>query len=143
MGTQQLLLIVLGVIIVGIAIAVGITIFNNQSYNANQQAVSSELNTYGSMVLQWWKTPAAQGGAGKGGTAGTLVTGDSAKIATFIGLPSTTETGAYSVQTAADATTVVILKGKGNEKKGGVFPVVTTTINLLTDTITSVVSSEA
>jgi type II secretory pathway component PulF len=29
MGTQQLLLIVLGVIIVGVAIAVGITIFNN------------------------------------------------------------------------------------------------------------------
>ncbi len=31
MGTQQLLLIVLGVIIVGVAIAVGITIFNNQA----------------------------------------------------------------------------------------------------------------
>ena len=52
MGTQQLLLIVLGVIIVGIAIAVGITIFNNQAYNANQQAVSQELNTLGSQIIQ-------------------------------------------------------------------------------------------
>jgi len=76
MGTQQLLLIVLGVIIVGIAIAVGITIFNNQSYNSNMQAVASELSHYGSMVIQWWKTPRAQGGAGAGNTETTQEGGE-------------------------------------------------------------------
>lgn len=61
MGTQQLLLIVLGVIIVGVAIAVGITIFNNQAYNSSQQAVATELNTYATSAMQWWKTPCRPG----------------------------------------------------------------------------------
>jgi hypothetical protein len=36
MGQQQLLLLILGVIIVGIAIAVGVTMFSAQSTEANK-----------------------------------------------------------------------------------------------------------
>ncbi len=39
MGTQQILLIVLSVIIVGIAVAVGITMFNQQAENSNQKCL--------------------------------------------------------------------------------------------------------
>jgi len=44
MGQQQLLLIVLGVIIVGIAVVVGINLFNANATNANRDGVISDLN---------------------------------------------------------------------------------------------------
>ena len=47
MGQQQLLLIVLGVIIVGIAVVVGINLFNANATNANRDAVVSDLNNLG------------------------------------------------------------------------------------------------
>lgn len=131
MGTQQLLLIVLGVIIVGIAIAVGINIFNSQAYNANQQAVAQENNTYASMVLQWFKTPTSQGGNGQN----NLVDGDQAKIAAWCGFGAdatsvlTTDTGKYTVTSATAGGTTVVLTACGLEKRGGVYPKVVTTIN--------------
>lgn len=131
MGTQQLLLIVLGVIIVGIAIAVGITIFNNQAYNNNRQAVATELNTYGTSAIQWWKTPVAQGGAGKEFDAGTAV----ADIAEYIGFTDTgnqitTNTGTFVLQSAANANTVVI-KGTGTEKRDDTLVQLWATVDLV------------
>nr|MBC8383659.1 hypothetical protein [Candidatus Cloacimonadota bacterium] len=46
MGTQQILLIVLSVIIVGIAVAVGITMFNAQSVNSNRNACIADMNNF-------------------------------------------------------------------------------------------------
>ena len=51
MGTQQILLIVLSVIIVGIAVAVGITMFNAQATNSNRQAVVGDMNNLASSAL--------------------------------------------------------------------------------------------
>ena len=42
MGSQQLLLIVLGVIIVGIAVIVGISIFGSNADQANKDAVTHD-----------------------------------------------------------------------------------------------------
>ena len=139
MGTQQILLIVLSVIIVGVAIAVGITMFGNQAYNSNQQAVSGELQNYASQVVQYYKTPTAQGGAGQDST---LV--NAAGVAVFIGFTGannsiTTDNGEFRVTAAAN--TAVTLKGLGKEKKSNKFPKITTTINLNTGTINSAVSS--
>ena len=44
MGQQQLLLIILGVIIVGIAIAVGIAMFSSGSVQANKDAIINDMN---------------------------------------------------------------------------------------------------
>jgi hypothetical protein len=143
MGTQQLLLIVLGVIIVGVAIAVGITIFNNQAYNANQQAVAQELTTYGTMVLQWWKTPEVQGGKGKK----ALVAGDDVKIRKWCGFPVATtaletESGKYAITAVTVADTTVTIIGVGDEKKTGpLYPRVTATVKLPTSKITSVIGT--
>lgn len=148
MGTQQLLLIVLGVIIVGIAIAVGISIFNNQSYNSNQQAVASECQGYGSMVVQWWKTPREQGGAGGAWTVDS-VTLNQNHIATFIGFLTAagaadtddylTTTGKFTITNTASTDTTVTITGCGKEKKGDYYPLVTTTVDLVTGEISSVV----
>lgn len=136
MGTQQLLLIVLGVIIVGVAIAVGITIFNNQAYNNNRQAVATELNTYGTSAMQWWKTPTSQGGAGRTFDANTAKD----DIAQYIGFGADadvvypTSTGVFKVISAAQADSVVI-HGIGTENKGGVYPLVKSVVNLTTGQI--------
>lgn len=65
MGQQQLLLIVLGVIIVGIAIAVGITMFSTSAVTANRDAVVNDLNNLASRAQQYWRKPAEMGGGNR------------------------------------------------------------------------------
>ena len=78
MGQQQLLLIVLGVIIVGIAVVVGINVFTASSMNSNRDAVIADLTTLAAMAQQHYRKPAAMGGgqnafdATNGGTAWTV-----------------------------------------------------------------------
>jgi hypothetical protein len=57
MGTQQLLLIVLGVVIVGIAIAVGITMFKSNAESSNRDQVVSDLENLGSKAQQYYRKP--------------------------------------------------------------------------------------
>jgi Tfp pilus assembly protein PilE len=65
MGQQQLLLIVLGVIIVGIAIAVGISMFKSSAVDANRSAVSSDLTNLASKAQRYYRTPVELGGGGQ------------------------------------------------------------------------------
>jgi len=131
MGTQQILLIVLSVIIVGIAIVVGIMMFNNGAYNANKQQIASELTHYGSIVAQWWKTPVAQGGAGQNPTNLNI-----ADIADYVGFNeanysiSNSDVGEFRITAASQADTTVTLTGLGTASKLGIHPKVTTTIIL-------------
>jgi len=62
MGQQQLLLIVLGVIIVGIAVVVGINLFNANAEEAAKDGVVSDATNLGAMAQQHYKKPAAMGG---------------------------------------------------------------------------------
>jgi Tfp pilus assembly protein PilE len=80
MGQQQLLLIILGVIVVGIAVAVGITMFTDNAQSANRDAVTNDLVNLASRAQQHYRRPAALGGgqgafdASLGGVALTLQT---------------------------------------------------------------------
>ena len=62
MGQQQLLLIILGVIIVGIAIAVGISMFSSSSVQANKDAIVNDLNNLAADAYQYRIRPATMGG---------------------------------------------------------------------------------
>ena len=64
MGQQQLLLIVLGVIVVGIAVVVGINLFNANAVSSNRDGVVSDLNNLGAMAQQYYKKPTSMGGGG-------------------------------------------------------------------------------
>ncbi len=65
MGQQQLLLIILGVIIVGIAIAVGLSLFGAQSIQSNKDAIINDLNNIAAHAYQYRVRPASMtGGAG-------------------------------------------------------------------------------
>jgi len=75
MGQQQLLLIVLGVIIVGIAIVVGINLFNANAEESAKDTMASEGTNLAALAQQFYKKPLALGGGGntfdEGGPAGT------------------------------------------------------------------------
>jgi len=64
MGQQQLLLIILGVIIVGIAIAVGIAMFSSGSVQANKDAIINDVNNLAANAYQWRIRPTSMGGGG-------------------------------------------------------------------------------
>ena len=93
MGQQQLLLIILGVIIVGIAIAVGLQLFQSGSIGANQDALINDVMNVTAHADQWRIRPESMGGGG-----GNFDTGDGydvpARMATtgngWITVPTTT-----------------------------------------------------
>lgn len=62
MGQQQLLLIVLGVIIVGIAVLIGISLFRTQSVENKRDVVVNESLNIGSLALQYYKKAKLFGG---------------------------------------------------------------------------------
>ncbi len=64
MGQQQLLLIILGVIIVGIAIAVGLSMFTAQSIGAQRDAIISDITNLAANAYQHRIRPASMGGGG-------------------------------------------------------------------------------
>lgn len=53
MGQQQMLLVILGVIIVGFAIAVGIALFSAQSISSNRDAMIGDLNHLSAIAYQF------------------------------------------------------------------------------------------
>ena len=64
MGQQQLLLIVLGVIIVGVAVVVGINLFNANAETSTQDSIVSQGTNLGAMAQQYYKKPTSMGGGG-------------------------------------------------------------------------------
>ena len=101
MGQQQLLLIVLGVIVVGIAVVVGINLFNANAVSANRDGVVSGLNKLGAMGQQYYKKPTSMGGGGNTFTGWTLP----------LEL-DTTANGNYAATVAAQSVTI---QGYGTE----------------------------
>jgi hypothetical protein len=112
MGQQQLLLIVLGVIVVGIAVVVGINLFNANAVSSNRDAVISDLNNLGAMAQQYYKKPISMGGGGNSfdgkGPSGNL-TGVAWVIPAQL---DTTANGTYTVTIASQQVTIV---GVGTE----------------------------
>jgi len=97
MGQQQLLLIILGVIIVGIAIAVGLQLFQSGSVGANQDAMINDIMNIAAHAQQYMIRPGSMGGGGGAFTGYTLPT----RLAA-------TGNGEYEVTSAtADGVTIV------------------------------------
>jgi hypothetical protein len=62
LGQQQLLLIVLGIIIVGLALFVGITLFRANAIEAKRNNLTNELVNLASLAQQYYLKPVALGG---------------------------------------------------------------------------------
>ncbi len=65
MGQQQLLLIVLGVIVVGIAVLIGINLFSESASDKNRDELVSVLNSLGAMAQEYYLKPAMMGGGNR------------------------------------------------------------------------------
>ena len=103
MGQQQLLLIVLSVLIVGIAITLGITLFSANAIEQKRNEVINECALLASEAQLYYRRPVTLGGGGK----------------SFIGweIPQeyqTTVAGSFSIS-ASVSSNEVIITGTGNE----------------------------
>lgn len=107
MGQQQLLLIVLGVIIVGIAIVVGINLFNANSVSGNRDSVVSDLNNLAAMAHEYYNKPSSLGGGGSS-YANYTIPNNLASDAN----------GAYTISTAGSATGITF-QGVGTQIASG------------------------
>lgn len=129
LGQQQLLLLVLGVIIVGIAIVVAINVLGNAWVEANKDNMYSDLMNIGSLAQQYYATLKQVGGGGQ----------------SFVGfqIPSTllsTSNGTYTQSNETESQITFTGKGNVQDSDGKVYliVVVVTNNNLTTTSISKV-----
>jgi hypothetical protein len=65
LGQQQLLLIVLGIIVVGIAIAISIQLFRQNAIDNKRDLLINECNNLASIAIGYYKRPIPFGGGGR------------------------------------------------------------------------------
>ena len=103
MGQQQLLLLSLGVIVIGIAIVVAISVFNASAMESNREAVISDLANIALMAQQYYRKPA-------------ILTGGSNSFKGWTIPPALRQTSNMSTTvTATVAAQTVTLVGLGTE----------------------------
>jgi hypothetical protein len=105
MGQQQLLLIILGVIIVGIAIAVGISMFSASSVQSNKDGLINDLNNLAADAYQFRIRPTTMAGGG-----GSYTGGNGYSIPSKL---ATNENGTFTRTNAAQAVTFVATSSQG------------------------------
>lgn len=119
MGQQQLLLIVLGVIIVGIAIAVGVTMFQSSAVDANRQAVISDLVNFAAKAQRYYRTPTELGGGSQNFDSFALSPIDTGNANGSYSVTTTQPSGATSVAGSTTAVSsssgTIYVVGCGNE----------------------------
>ncbi len=101
MGQQQLLLIVLGVIIVGVAIVAGIDIFTAHAIETKRDLLLHECVELSSMAQQYYKKPKEMGGGGNSFNGWTIPSN-----------MTSTENGSFAANVSASS---VVITGTGNE----------------------------
>ncbi|MBE0644832.1 MAG: hypothetical protein IH600_12180 [Bacteroidetes bacterium] len=102
MGTQQLLLIVLGVIIVGIAVVVGINIFGSNAEQANKDAVTQDCLRVAAAAQGFFRKPEMLGG-GEGDFTNIEITDCGMTADDGETMVSTNINGVYTLSGNADA----------------------------------------
>lgn len=105
MGQQQLLLIVLGVIIVGIAVLLGIVLFRQSSIDGKRDLLINEGMTVANNAKEYFHKPTPYGGGGYSFTGWQI--------------PSQMTTSANGSYTAIVNPTNVEITGIGNELVSG------------------------
>lgn len=101
MGQQQLLLIVLGIIIVGVALIVGVDLFKAHAIESKRAIMTNELVNLAALAQQYYLKPSSLGGGNR-------------KFTGWVIPPelSTTAAGHYTAQIHQDS---IIILGVGNE----------------------------
>ena len=126
MGNQQILLIVLVVIIVGIAVAVGFNMFMQQKFQNNGSMIGQDTQRYLIQIQESYRLWTALNGLSR-----DLEGVNAEMLARNIGWgeenPMSSENGQYLIQVDI-ANTTVHVKSLGVESHGGLRPAVHGTI---------------
>ena len=104
MGQQQLLLIILAVLIIGIAMAIGVNLFTAQSVESNRGAMINDINNLNAHAYQFYIRPVSMGGGG----------GDMTKYLAIPPKMATNDNGTYAITT----TTTKTIKFTGTSAAG-------------------------
>jgi Tfp pilus assembly protein PilE len=101
MGQQQLLLIVLGAIIVGLGVVIGLSLFRNYAIDTKRNNVMNDCVNLAAIAQQYYMRPATLGGG-------------EMSFVNWIIPPElkTNQNGTFTASTAADS---VVITGTGNE----------------------------
>ena len=124
MGQQQLLLIVVTTVIIGLAIMIGVDVFGSSMAKANEDSVRKDIIEVSSRLQQFYRTPSVLGGGDYGFPSSLTFNnigyyGDEVNGVTF-----ENANGSYTL--SVDGSRVTI-SGAGNEV--GVFLTYTLTAN--------------
>jgi Tfp pilus assembly protein PilE len=123
MGQQQLLLIILGVIIVGIAVAVGITMFQDNAVSSNRDAVTNDLVQLAAKAQQYYRKPSSLGG---GGNSFAGLTADASGMAVLVSTTfSNNDNGSYSISTAGTTGSITFTGVGKTSLSDGSYPTYT------------------
>ena len=101
MGQQQLLLVVLGIIIVGLAIAISINLFRENAIVTKRDLLINECVSIGQLALKYYRMPSNFGGGGNSFTGWQFPEG-----------LETSENGTFNATINAEN---VVINGMGNE----------------------------
>ena len=132
MGQQQLLLLTLAAILVGIGVLLGINMFQENAAQANMDAVIQRSLTLGSQAQAWYKRPVAMGGGGQS------FNGFDLRDLGFSTVGDTTEDGTFLVSTASGTSCVIIGTGKEDLDADGNPVQVTITVSSNSASVTDV-----
>ena len=143
MGQQQLLLIVLGVIIVGIAIAVGVTMFKSSAIDSNRQAVISDLVNFASKAQRYYRTPTELGGGSQSFDSFYLSPVDTGNAngsySVTTSKPSGTAFVAGSTTKVTNSSGTIYIVGCGKEKGDNRSTPVKAYVKVTSDSITTTI----
>jgi len=101
LGQQQLLLVLLGIVVVGVAIVVAINLFRGNAIDRKREILINESHNIGSIAIAFYKKPRMMGGGGKRFTGWTI---PSSLVATV--------NGSYTAQVSPDN---IVIIGTGTE----------------------------
>ena len=62
MGTKQILMLILSVIIVGLATSAGLMAFRQHIVNANRRGIISDMNFFAALAIIYYKSPKSSAG---------------------------------------------------------------------------------
>lgn len=120
MGQQQILLIILGVIVVGVAVTVGITMFQDNAIDHNRAAVIGDLKKLAIKAQQYYSRPTSLGG---GGNTFTALTADATGLAQLATTAFTDNAnGTYTIKVAGTSTDITFEGVGKTELSDGTFP---------------------
>jgi hypothetical protein len=123
MGSQQLLLIVLCMVMVGVAITVALMMFQANAIESNRSALTDDLLYYATRARDYYWRPSSLGGGNRSFAGLTL---------SMLSKMSSNSNGHYILESATNSE--VVIRGIGNIKVGDDTTQVQVIVNELNNT---------